>query len=193
MNRGTGDRGDRVKNDRRVALTPRDWIQAFGVGEKKHPRSPEPFRCPRVMPTTGNKDWGKCQVHAVETVLPPDLPAPCPPVSPAPGTQNADPQERIGAYPILHSLPTISAPGFPRMPRRTGTRISLPTDPEPALPSEGNRRLWMVYTKLMDVDRLPGRSAHSAGPCSVPCRVGATPVAASPPRVAAGAAAPCCR
>ena len=35
----------------------------------------------------------------------------------------------------------------PPLARRTGTRISLPTDIEPALPSEGNRKLWMVYTK----------------------------------------------
>jgi len=38
---------------------------------------------------------------------------------------NADPQERIGAYPVLHSLPTISGPGLPRMPSRAGSRICL--------------------------------------------------------------------
>jgi hypothetical protein len=76
VNRGTGDRGDRVKNDRRVALTPRDWIQAFGVGEKEHPPSPEPFH-PRKEPAPkGNGCWGlgKCQAHDVETALPSDLP-----------------------------------------------------------------------------------------------------------------------
>ena len=42
---------------------------------------------------------------------------------------NADPHSRIGAYPILHSLPTISGPGLRCMPRRTGTRWSLYQEP----------------------------------------------------------------
>ena len=46
-----------------------------GSERESRPPSPEPFRCPRVMPTTGNRDWGKCQVHAAETALPSDLPA----------------------------------------------------------------------------------------------------------------------
>ena len=46
-----------------------------------------------------------------------------------PAKTNADPQERIGAYPILHSLPTISGPGLPRMQRRTATRCSLYQEP----------------------------------------------------------------
>jgi len=81
-NRGTGDRGDRVKNDRRVALTPRDWIHAFGVGEKKHPPSLEPFH-PRKEPAPkGNGGqgpsvggWGKYQAHDIETAPPSDPPA----------------------------------------------------------------------------------------------------------------------
>lgn len=50
---------------------------------------------------------------------------------------NADPHERIGAYPTVHCPPTISAFGFPCMPRRTGTRCPLyqerPEDARPPL------------------------------------------------------------